>query len=155
MMGFMAALVQGGLLSRLMRHVGERRLIVAGLLSSTLAFMGYGLTTHGAWVYAIIAANLLAFTVQPALNALVSKAAPPQGQGAAMGALTALSALMGVVAPLLGGPLLAHVSHFAPVDWRVGAPYFLSAALSALALGVAVRFFARAPKGLPVTAAHD
>ena len=57
--GLMAALVQGGLLGWLLRQFGERRLVIAGLASGTLAYVAYGLTTVGWLMYAIIFANLL------------------------------------------------------------------------------------------------
>lgn len=141
--GLMAALVQGGLMGWLMRSLGERRIVVAGLASGTLAYAGYGLATHGWMMYAIIAANVLAFAVSAALNAIVSKAADPREQGLAMGSLSSLASLMGVCAPLLGTPLLAEVSHLPAQDWRVGAPFFLSATLNLLALLLAARHFTR------------
>jgi len=44
--GLVAVIVQGGLLDRLIRVFGERRLILAGMLSGALAYAGYGLATH-------------------------------------------------------------------------------------------------------------
>jgi DHA1 family tetracycline resistance protein-like MFS transporter len=58
-----------------------------------------------------------------------------------------------VCAPLLGTPLLAEVSHLPAQDWRVGAPFFLSATLSFLALLLAAWHFARQPA--PVANAAD
>jgi DHA1 family tetracycline resistance protein-like MFS transporter len=141
--GLMAAIVQGGLLGMLLRLLGERRVVVAGLASGTLAFVGYGLATQGWMMYAIIVANLLAFSVGAALNSIVSKAADPREQGLAMGSLSSLASLMGVCAPLLGTPLLAEVSHLPAQDWRIGAPFFLAAALNFLALILAAWHFAQ------------
>jgi DHA1 family tetracycline resistance protein-like MFS transporter len=141
--GVMAALVQGGLLGRLMKTLGERRLVLAGLASGTFAYAAYGLTTVGWVIYVIIALNMLAFAIGPALNAIVSKAADPAEQGLAMGSLTSLSALMAVLAPFIGAPLLATVSHLPAQDWRIGAPFFMSALLSLLALVIASVHFRR------------
>ena len=141
--GVMAAIVQGGLLGRLMKAFGERRLVLAGLASGTLAYVAYGLTTVGWVMYVIIVFNLLAFSIGPALNAIVSKAADPAEQGLAMGSLTSLSALMAVLAPFIGTPLLATVSHLPAQDWRIGAPFFMSALLSLLALVIASVHFRR------------
>jgi DHA1 family tetracycline resistance protein-like MFS transporter len=141
--GLNAALVQGGLLGWLLARLGERRVVIAGLSSGLLAYLGYALATQGWMMYAIIVANLLAFAVGPALNAIVSKAADPREQGLAMGSLASLGSLTAVIAPLLGAPLLAEVSHLPAGDWRIGAPFFLSAALQAIALALAVWHFAR------------
>ncbi len=141
--GMMAALVQGGLLGWLMRTLGERRVVLAGLASGTLAYVAYGLTTVGWMMYAVIVANVLAFAVGPALSAIVSKATDPGEQGLAMGSLTSLSALMAVAAPFIGTPLLAGVSHLPAGDWRIGAPFFMSAVLSFTALVLAIVHFRR------------
>lgn len=143
--GLTVALVQGLLLGWLLKHLGERRLVVAGLASGTFAFLAYGLATQGWMMYVIIAANVLAFGVTAALNAIVSKAADPREQGLAMGSLSSLASLMGVLAPLLGAPLLAEVSHLPAGDWRIGAPFFLSALLNFVSLALAAWHFARRP----------
>jgi DHA1 family tetracycline resistance protein-like MFS transporter len=142
-LGATAATVQGGLLGWLLEKLGERRLVLAGLASGTIAYVGYGLATHGWMMYAIIVVNLLAFGVAAALNAVVSKAAPKNEQGLAMGSLSSLNSAVAVLGPLLGIPLFARVSHFPPNDFRVGAPFFMSALLSAIALGLAALHFAR------------
>lgn len=140
--GIQAALVQGVLLGSLLKRFGERKVVLLGMISGLLAYAAYGLVTVGWAMYAVIFANLLGFAVAPALNAIVSKAADPREQGLAMGALSSLSSLMAVIAPLLGAPLLAAVSHLPAGDWRIGAPFFMSALLQAIALALAARYFA-------------
>ncbi len=141
--GLASAVMQGLLLGGLLKRIGERHVVVAGMVSGLFAYTFYGLATQGWMMYAIIAANLLAFAVGPSLNAIVSKAADPRQQGLAMGSLSSLASLMAVIAPLLGAPLLAEVSHLPAGDWRIGAPFFLSAALQAAALVLAVLHFRR------------
>lgn len=143
LIGAMAAIVQGGLLGWLLRRLGERRLVLAGLTSGTLAHVGYGLATHGWMMYAIMALNLRAFAVAAALNAVVSKAAPPSEQGLAMGSLSSLNSVVAVLGPIIGIPLFARVSRFSPTDFRVGAPFFMSAVFSGTALCLASWHFAR------------
>lgn len=141
--GLMAAVVQGALLGPLLKRFGERRLVLSGLGSGTLAYLGYGFATQGWMMYVVVVLNLLAFTVAAALNAVVSKAAPPEAQGLTMGSLSSLNSLVVVIAPLIGIPLFARVSRLPRLDVRVGAPFFLSAFLSALALGLAAWHFSR------------
>jgi DHA1 family tetracycline resistance protein-like MFS transporter len=153
--GVAAALVQGVLLSRLMRAFGERRLVVLGMTSALVSYVLYGLVTAGWLMYVVVFANLLSYAVGPALNSLISRAAPANEQGIAMGSLSSLGALMAVIAPLLGTPLLAAVSHLPPDDWRIGAPFFLSAVLAAAALALAFWHFlkqrrAAAPQSAPL-----
>lgn len=143
--GVVASVVQGGLLGLLLRKLGERKVVLIGLASSTFAFVGYGLASQGWMMYAVIAANFLGFAVSAALNAVVSKAAPPAEQGLAMGSLSSLNSLVAVIAPLIGTPLFARVSRLPKNHLWVGATFFLAAALSAIALVIAGAHFARKP----------
>lgn len=144
--GAMSALVQGGLLGWLLKTLGERRLVMAGLASATLAYVGYAVASQGWMIYAIMVLNLLAFGVGAAVNSVVSKAAPPDAQGLAMGSLSSLNSVVAVFGPLFGLGLFARVSHLPRSDVRVGAPYFLSAALSFSALLLASWHFSREAK---------
>ena len=141
--GLMSVLVQGVLLGRLIRRFGERRMALAGIGSWALAFIAWGTATQSWMMYAIIFGNLLAFAAAPSLQALVSKAADANEQGRTMGALSSLASLMVVIAPMIGAPVLAEVSHLPAGDWRIGAPFFVSAALQTLAFALAAWQFAR------------
>jgi DHA1 family tetracycline resistance protein-like MFS transporter len=143
--GIMFALVQGVLLGRLLRLLGERRVVMAGLASAIFAYLGYGFATKGWMIYAISVANVLAFAVSAAINALVSKAADKSEQGLAMGSLSSLNSLVAVIAPVIGTPLFAHVSRYPRDDVRLGAPFFLGAILSAMSLALAAWHFSRSP----------
>ena len=149
--GLLAAVIQGGMLGLMLRKLGEPRAVLFGLASGTLAYAGYGLATQGWMMYTIIFSNFLAFAVAPATVAIVSKAADSREQGLVMGTLSSLSSLMIVIAPLLGTPLLAEVSHLPSDDWRVGLPYLLSSALNLVALGLAALHFARHRAARPAT----
>lgn len=139
--GLVAAIVQGGLLGMLLKRWGEVRTILIGLASALIAFALYGLAQQGWMMYAVIAANALGFAVGPALQGLISNNVDPKAQGITMGSLNAVASIMTVLAPLIGAPLLAAVSHLPPSDWRVGAPYYASAVLQAISLVIAIRHF--------------
>ncbi len=141
--GLVAALVQGVLLGRLLKRYTPQRLAVMGLVSSTLAFVAFGLVTQGWMMYLVIAANVLGNTVAASMQSLVSAAADGSEQGQTMGAVSSLNSLMAVIAPTLAAPLLGLVSHYPAGDWRIGAPMFFCAALQALALAFAVSHFRR------------
>jgi DHA1 family tetracycline resistance protein-like MFS transporter len=139
--GLVATVVQGAFLGRLLRRFGDVRIALAGLAVGTVAYACYGLAQHGWMMYAIIVGNFLSFAAGPALQGLVSNAVGPGEQGVTMGALNSINSIMFVVAPSVGTPLLAQVSHLPPTDWRVGATFFVSAALQAIALWLAWRHF--------------
>jgi MFS transporter, DHA1 family, tetracycline resistance protein len=141
--GIAAALVQGFLLSRLIKHFGAARLATIGLVSSSLGYLMWGLAPAGWVMFVVIAFNLLGFTVTASIQSIVSNAADARSQGQTMGAVAALSSLMAVLGPVLGAPLMGAVSHLPPSDWRVGAPFYFCAALQLAAMVVAARHFSR------------
>ena len=136
--GLVSAVVQGVLLGRLLKRFTAQRLAMVGLVSSCLAFIGWGLATQPWMIYAVIFANVLGAAVSASLQGLVSAAADDNNQGQTLGAVSSLSSLMAVLAPAVAAPLMATVSHLPRTDWRIGAPMFFCAALQAVALLLAV-----------------
>jgi len=141
--GVSSAVVQGILLGRLLKRFSPQRLAVWGLVSSTVAYVGYGLATEGWMMYAVIVANVLGFTVAASIQSIISGAVDAQTQGRTMGAVSGLNSLMAVVAPVIGAPLLAVVSHLPKGDWRIGAPFYFCALLQLVALLLARTHFRR------------
>ena len=109
--GTVTGIIQGKFIKSLLAFFGPKRLILFGLLSGAAAYLGFGLITVGALAYLIIVLNFLSMAVTPTLNGIVSEEVPSADQGRALGAVSALGSLMGVLAPLLGTPLLVHTSH--------------------------------------------
>ena len=151
--GIVSALVQGVLLGRLLKRFSRERLAMWGLVSSTLAFAGWGLATEGWMMYAVIFVNLLGATIAATMQSLISGAADPTRQGQTMGAISSLNSLMAVIAPLFGAPLLAMVSHYPAGDWRIGTPMYFCAALQALALALAYTHFRQSRRAALATTA--
>jgi DHA1 family tetracycline resistance protein-like MFS transporter len=141
--GLMSVLVQGVLLSKLLRRFSPQRLAIMGLISSSLAFMSWGLVTEGWMLYAAIFANVLGFAAAPAMQSLISNAADATTQGRTAGAVGSLNSMMAVLAPMIGAPLLATVSHLPHGDWRIGAPFYFCALLQAGSTLIAIRHFRR------------
>jgi MFS transporter, DHA1 family, tetracycline resistance protein len=141
--GIMSALVQGLLLKHLLKRFSTRRLVVMGLVSSSLCYLAWGLAPEGWMMYAVIGLNVLGFAVTAAMQSIVSNAADESTQGRTLGAVSSLNSLMAVAAPVIGAALLGFVSHLPKGDWRIGAPYYFCAALQAMAMLVALRHFAR------------
>ncbi len=141
--GVTAVLVQGVLMGPLLKRFKPQRLVIMGLVSSALGYFLWGAATEGWMMYAVIGINLLGGTVTASVQSLISSAADSKNQGQTMGAVSSLNGLMAVVAPMLGAPLLAAVSHFPQGDWRIGAPFFFCAALQVGSLVLAVLYLRR------------
>ena len=136
--GIVAVLVQGVLLGRLLKRLSPQKLAMWGLVSSTIAYTLWGAATEGWMMYAVIAVNLLGGTVTASVQSMISSAADSKSQGQTMGAVSSLNGLMAVLAPLLGAPMLAMVSHYPQGDWRIGAPFYFCALLQVASLLLAV-----------------
>jgi MFS transporter, DHA1 family, tetracycline resistance protein len=139
--GVMSVFVQGWLLGVLLKRFSPQRLAVVGLISSSLAYAAWGLSTEGWMMYAVIFANVFGFTAAASIQSIVSGAADATTQGQTMGAVSSLGSLMAVIAPVVSTPLLGMVSHLHAGDWRLGAPLFFCAVLQASALLLAVIHF--------------
>jgi DHA1 family tetracycline resistance protein-like MFS transporter len=148
--GVCSIVVQAGLLARLIRRFGEVRLSLIGLASGAVTYFLYAVATHGWMMYVFIVCNLLSFAAGPALQGILSKSSSPREQGELMGSLQSVSSIGLVIMPLVGTELLRAASHLPPLDWRMGGPFFLCAAMQAAALLVAHRYFRR--HGIPETA---
>jgi MFS transporter, DHA1 family, tetracycline resistance protein len=139
--GIVFAIGQGAVLGIILRRFGDARTALLGLASSGLAYLFYGLAFQGWMMYAIMLGNVLGSLASPALQGIISKAVDPREQGVTMGSLSSINSMMGVIAPLVGTPLLSFVAHYPRTDLRAGATFYVGAAVQAAALFLAYRCF--------------
>jgi DHA1 family tetracycline resistance protein-like MFS transporter len=151
--GVMGVIVQGGLIRLALKRWPAERIAVMGLISSTLCYALWGLASQGWMMYAVVALNVFGFMANTAVQSLISNAADDTTQGQTMGSVASLTSLTAVLAPVLGAALLGVVSHLPRGDWRIGAPFFLCAALQALSTGFAVLHFRRSGRQARAVAA--
>ena len=106
LIGIMSALIQGGLIRRLVPRFGEVRLVVAGPFLLGLSLLIIGLATS--WWVVIAGCALMPFGFginNPSLNSLVSRATPEAQQGAYLGLNQSLGSLARMSGPVLAGTL--------------------------------------------------
>ncbi|MBN8486536.1 MAG: TCR/Tet family MFS transporter [Burkholderiales bacterium] len=146
--GVMTVLVQGGLIRVALKRLPAQRIAVLGLVSSACCYLLWGAATEGWMMYVVIGLNVFGFMAATAIQTLVSNAAGDHEQGRVMGAVASLNSLTAVFAPVLGAALLGFASHLPRGDWRIGAPFYLCAALQVVATVLALRHFRRHPAPL-------
>lgn len=146
MVGIVAAVVQGGLLRTILPRLGERRALLMGLGLSVLSNTLYGLANQSWMMYAIIVIGGFAFIATPAAQGLISRQVGPDQQGMIQGTLTSIISLTGIIAPLFATFLFGHFT--GPQAWAniPGIAFFAGAALSLVALVLAVRSFTQTRK---------
>lgn len=127
--GICAMLVQGTLVKRITAAFGERRTLMAGLVSGAAGFAIYGLAPTPL-VYCL-GIPVMAFwgLAYPAAQGLMTRRVSPSEQGQLQGALASLAGIAG----MLGPGLFTHIfaAFIGPqADWHLpGAPYLLSSLL--------------------------
>ncbi len=144
--GVMAAIVQGGLARRIIPALGERRAIVLGLLISVFNMTGYALASAGWMIYCILVIGSVGWIATPSLQGLISRAAPPDEQGAVQGALMSLNSVAAIVAPLVGTMVFAFsIQEGGTSGHFPGAVFLVNAVLMLAAMGLAIRTLRRNP----------
>jgi DHA1 family tetracycline resistance protein-like MFS transporter len=139
--GVMAVIVQGGLVKRIISWTGERKGLVAGLLISAAAMAGYGSATQGWMMYVIMLFGGLGGISGPAAQALITRHVPPTEYGSVQGALSGLSSLTYVFAPVLAAWSFGSCIS-AGARWHVpGIAFYEAAVLMLVALALALRSF--------------
>jgi DHA1 family tetracycline resistance protein-like MFS transporter len=128
-LGLVSALVQGGLIRRLVPRFGEPRLIVAGVVSLAA---GMSLLALARGVPAMLVATLVVAVgqglVSPTVSGLLSRVTPPAEQGAIFGTLTSAGTLARMVSYLVANALFTRVGP--------SAPYWEGSLIALVALGL-------------------
>jgi len=144
LVGVLAAVVQAGLAGKVIKIIGERRGVYAGLLAMALAMFCYGAAPDGWMVYAIIFIGSIAGIGSPATQSMISQAVPADEQGAVQGALNSITSIAGILAPLLWTALFSWSIAAERTVHVPGLPFYGAALVSLLAAGLAWRAFQRA-----------
>ncbi|MEP6940394.1 MAG: MFS transporter, partial [Rudaea sp.] len=151
LVGALSAVVQGGLIKKIVGWLGERRALLFGLSCGTVGFLLYGLAPTGWWFWLAIPVATFWGVANPAAQAIITHQVDPHEQGRLQGAIASLSSIAGMIAPTLFTRLFAAVTQGQWHDIRVGATFFLASAIVGSGLLLALRVTARMPstKELP------
>ena len=141
--GVATGVVQATLVKKIVPKLGDTRAVIVGMSISIVAFIGYGLASHGWALYAVICVGCFAGIAGPALQSYTTKHIPPNEQGAVQGVFAGLQSLASIP-----GPFIALYSF----GWAIaperrfhlpGIAFFEGALLTAVALLLAIRSFKR------------
>lgn len=146
--GVLSALVQALLVRRLVARFGDQRVMLAGFTISICAQLGYGFSTQGWMIFAVILVGSFAGMTGPAVQSYVTRHVPANEQGAVQGVFAGMMSLAGIPGPLIGTWTFGWAVQPGHPAWLAGAPYFVSAAIVLAALILTVRSFRSSRAGL-------
>lgn len=138
--GLLGAIIQGGLIRKLVPKYGERRLLLIGLFLNTLSMGAFPYTPTYA-LYFIVAIPL-AFgsgLINPSLSSLISKSASAREQGSTLGLSQGLASLARAAGPFCGLLTFAVQPEL---------PYWIASSISFALLGLCLIFKIWTPAAL-------
>jgi DHA1 family tetracycline resistance protein-like MFS transporter len=127
--GVCAAVVSGALVGPFVKHFGERRSLLSGLLFGTIGFAGFALAACGWVILAVIPFIALWGIAAPAMQSLMARHVDPSSQGKLQGAINSLRAITGMAGPVLFTQIFAIAISPRYGLHLPGAPYYLAALL--------------------------
>jgi DHA1 family tetracycline resistance protein-like MFS transporter len=136
---------QGYLVGRVVPTIGEYRAAIIGVMSGTASMFMLAFATTTSWVYIALAAGAVQGLAYPAMNAIMSKQAPPDQQGELQGGVASMMSLTTIIGPLLLTQTLGNFSRDDAAIYFPGAVFLLSGGLAILSLLIFLRVGARQP----------
>jgi MFS transporter, DHA1 family, tetracycline resistance protein len=144
MVGICAMAVQGVAIGPIVRHLGERRALLLGLVCGAAGFLIFGTAPTGPLCWLGIPVMALWGVSGAALQALNTQLVKPEQQGQLQGATSSVQSVSQLLGPFVFTLTFAYfIDGDAPLKLP-GAPFLLAAALLLLALAIAMRTLATA-----------
>jgi DHA1 family tetracycline resistance protein-like MFS transporter len=107
--GFLGIILQGGLIGRLVRWLGEPRLVKSGFLCTAIGYGALGFLHRIPDLLGISAlASYGTGVLRPAVTSLITQKASRQEQGVVLGLTQSLTSVAQILAPLLSGFLIGR-----------------------------------------------
>lgn len=130
--GIAIAIVQGGLIRIVLRHLGERMTVAYGLVFNFCAFLCIALVESGTLALILTPLTALGAVVTPALQGMMSRAAPDDAQGELQGVISSTAAVSMIVSPLVMTQIFAAFTAPGGGVFFPGAPFLVSMTLMAV-----------------------
>jgi MFS family permease len=105
--GFIGIIMQGGVVGRLVKVMGERRVIQIGFFASMLGYAMVGFTqTVPQLLWVLGLSSIGAAGLRPALTSQVTQSAGRREQGVILGLTQSLTSIAQITAPVIAGVLI-------------------------------------------------
>ncbi len=132
--GVLIAVVQGGLIRKIIPALGQKNSVYVGLLLYALGFTLFAFATEGWMMFLFLVPYCLGGICGPALQGIMSNSVPANEQGELQGALTSLMSVTSIIGPVMMTNLFSYFTKpGAPVHFP-GAPFLLGAVLTLVSI---------------------
>jgi MFS transporter, DHA1 family, tetracycline resistance protein len=147
--GVASIIVQGFLVSRVVKKIGERRTMLVALVFGCVGFAVQGLAPTGALYVIGVTTMSLWGMMTPALQGVMTRLVGPSEQGQLQGANSSLMGIANLIGPIIFTQTFALFIG-AHRDWNIpGAPFLLSSVLLVTAAILVLRLMATHLSQLP------
>lgn len=137
--GLTVALIQGVLIRRIVKWLGDRWTVLLGAFCWFLGLLLFGIASNSFMMFLFILPYCLGGIASPTLQSILSNQIPDNQQGELQGAMTGLTSLTAVFGPFVMAEIFARFSvDTAPVQLP-GAAFLAGALLIAIAIVMMVR----------------
>jgi MFS family permease len=107
--GFLGIILQGGLIGRLVKAFGERKLATACFFLFTVGTAALGFTYSIPWLLVVAAlSGIGSGGLRPALTSLITQKAARSEQGTVLGLTQSLMSISQITAPFIAGLLITR-----------------------------------------------
>src|SRR5882672_416184 len=128
--GFVFAIVQGGLIRIIIPKLGQQRSVYFGLALYALGFLLYAFATQGLMMYAFTVVYCLGGIAGPALQGIMSGILPPNEQGELQGGFTSMMSAASIIGPPMMNGLFSYFTEPDAPIYFPGAAMLLGAVLT-------------------------
>ena len=130
LVGFVFAVVQGGLIRIIIPKLGQARSVYVVLSFTATGFILYALATQTWMMFAFTVVYCLGGIAGPALQGIISTQVPANEQGELQGALTSLMSITSIIGPPLMTNTFSYFTNSKAPVYLPGAPMLLGAVLT-------------------------
>ena len=131
--GICSAIVQGGLIGRILARFGEKKTAYIGITCSIIAFVGFATSTSGWILYCWIPVSALGAMATPAIKSIMSAKVPAHSQGELQGTLSSLQGIANMVSPIMMTQVFTYFANENPIFHFYGSAFLMSAILLCIA----------------------
>lgn len=141
--GVAMIIVQAYLIRKVLPVLGPKKTAIVGFIATTISFLAYAFVPYGWMMYPVIAVGALQGFVVPSLQSIMSARIPANAQGELQGALGSMSGLVAILSPPFMTQLFSYFSSDTAIVYFPGAPFFVSAIFTVLAMVLLLRTVSR------------